>query len=256
MITVERGGGIAVLRMNDGKANAMNPAFLDSLDRALDECGSPEPAAILLTGFGGFFSAGLDLPLLVGFDRPAMEAFLRHFHESLVRLFAWPRPVVAAVNGHAIAGGCILAMQADARVMARGNFKIGVNELSLGLALPSIVVETFRIRLGEAKLGAVALGSLLHSPEEALEAGLVDALASPEELEARAREKLAPWAAAPPEAFALVKGMLRRRAVAAMETHLEEDSRRWLDVWFLPAARRRLEETVAKLQSRKAARPA
>lgn len=251
MITVERDGEIAVLRMNDGKANAMNSAFLDALNRALDESSVPAPAALLVTGFANFFSAGLDLPLLIGFDRPAMEAFLRRFHESLVRVFAWPRPVVAAVNGHAIAGGCILAMQADARVMARGSFKIGINELALGLALPSIVVETFRVRLGTAGLGAVALGSSLLAPEEALEAGLVDELASPGELEARARKKLAVWAASPLEAFALVKGMIRRGALETMKSHLEEDSRNWLDVWFLPDARRRLEEAVATLQARR-----
>ncbi len=254
MITAERDGGIAVLRMNDGKANAMNPAFLEALDRALEECRSPAPAPLLLTGFGGIFSAGLDLPLLTGFDRPAMEAFLRRFHGSLARLFAWPAPVVAAVNGHAIAGGCILAMQADARVMARGAFRIGISELALGLALPSIVVETFRVRLGAAGLSAVALGSSLHVPEDALAVGLVDELASPGELEGRARERLAAWTASPP-AFAQVKGLIRRGALEAMEAHFEEDARGWLDIWFLPETRRRLEEAVAKLQARKSARP-
>ena len=254
MITVERDGRLAVLRMSDGKANAMNPAFFDALDGALDACGGPEPAGILLTGSGTIFSAGLDLPLLVGLARPEMEAFLRRFHGSLARLFAWPLPVVAAVNGHAIAGGCVLAMQADSRVMARGSSKFGLNELALGLGLPSIVVESLRARLGSSGLTATVFGARLHTPEEALAAGLVDELAAPEELEARGREKLREWSASPP-AFAQLKALVRRGALEAMQAHLDEDARAWLDVWFLPDTRRRLEEAVAKLAARRPARP-
>ncbi|HKB72383.1 MAG TPA: enoyl-CoA hydratase/isomerase family protein [Thermoanaerobaculia bacterium] len=249
MIAAEIVDGVVLLRMDDGKANAIQGRFLGALDAALDEAGDAAP--LVLTGARRIFSAGLDLPALAGLSRPAMDELMREFHRVMLRLFLRPAPVVCAVNGHAIAGGCILAMQGDRRVMADGEGKIGVNEVRLGLSLPAIAVETFRAQLAPPALAAAALEGHLFSPAEAAAAGLVDEVAPAGDLVARA--VLAARALAPDgPAFAEMKRLLRRPAAEALSRSRDEDSCAWLDGWFSEPAQRRIGETVAKLKGRSA----
>ena len=246
MITVEKRGEVAVLRMDDGKANAMNPPFFSGLDRALTD--ARDAGALVLVGSGSFFSGGLDLPYLAPLGRPEIEAIYEALHGTMMRLFQFPAPVVAAVNGHAIAGGCILAMQSDARTMARGNFKIGLNEAQLGLAMPAFVVETLRGRLPSGSFERTILEGPLYSPEQALAAGLVDEIEETSQLEARAVERAARLASVPREAFAESKRLIRAVAVERAEKGRKDDARHWIDLWFAPPARRRIEEVVARLK--------
>jgi enoyl-CoA hydratase len=248
VITTDRRGGIAVLRMDDGKANAIQDRFLEDFDRALE--GARDADAVVMTGARKIFSAGLDLPALVALSRPAIEALMEHFHETMRRTFLWPAPVVAAVNGHAIAGGCVLAMQADRRVMAEGDAKIGINEVQIGLPLPVVVIETFRPQLSPESLARAAQEGTLFSPAEALEAGLVHAVAPADALEERAVEIARHLASVGRPAFSAVKGLLRRPAADALERARREDGSAWADVWFSDPARRRIGEIVARLKSR------
>ena len=163
-------------------------------------------------------------------------------------MFLLPAPVVAAINGHAIAGGCILAFQCDSRLMAGGSFKIGLNEARLGLALPAFVVETFRGRLAPGALERMILEGPLFSPEEAANAGLVDEVVPAPELEVRAVEKARQLASVPVAAFAESKRLLREEVSVRAEKGRREDSRRWIDLWFSPEAQRRIGEVVAKLK--------
>src|SRR5882724_3673609 len=114
MISIEKRGEIAVLRMDDGKANAMNPDFFAALEKAVGE--SAGARALVLTGSRSFFSGGLDLPFLAAQPRGRLEEIYDLLHGVMMRLFLHPAPVVAAINGHAIAGGCILAFQSDVRL--------------------------------------------------------------------------------------------------------------------------------------------
>jgi len=249
MITIEdAGSGVALLRMDDGKANAIQERFLGDFDAAL---GSAEGAdAVVLTGARKIFSAGLDLPALVELPRPAIESLMEHFHETMKRIFLWPAPVVAAVNGHAIAGGCILAMQADHRVMAEGPAKIGINEVQIGLPLPLVVIETLRAQLTPASLARAAREGTLFSPSDALAAGIVDELAEPESVEERALEAARRLMAVGRPAYSAVKRLLRRPAADAIERFRREEARAWVDVWFSDASRERLRAVVEKLKNR------
>src|SRR4051794_27933939 len=134
--------GVALLSLSAGKANAMSAELLDILDAMFSRLEASDARAAVLTGYDRFFSAGLALPTLIDLDRPAMKRFIERFNVVMMRLFAQPRPVVAAINGHAIAGGCVLALQCDWRIMAEGDFKIGLNEVQLGIGLPSVVIES------------------------------------------------------------------------------------------------------------------
>src|SRR4051812_21571385 len=113
---IERSGDVAILRMEAGKANAINAAFLDGLEKLLQ--GAAEAGAAVLTGQGGAFCAGLDLPSLMDLDLATMRGFMRRFDEVMMRVFSFTQPLIAAVNGHAVAGGCVLALQADVRIAA------------------------------------------------------------------------------------------------------------------------------------------
>lgn len=247
MISTERRDGVAFVRMDDGKANAIQERFLSDIDAAFDAAAGD---AIVLTGARKIFSAGLDLPALVDLSQAEMTALMEHFHETMRRIFLWPAPVVAAVNGHAIAGGCVLAMQADRRVMADGDGKIGINEVQIYLPLPVVVVETFRAQLSPASLAAAAQEGRLFSPAEARELGVVDAVVQPDGLETRAVETARRLAAVGRPAFAGVKALLRRPAAEALERTRAEDARAWIDAWRSDATRNRIREIVARLKSR------
>jgi enoyl-CoA hydratase len=240
-------GPVAVLTIRTGKANAIGPAFLDRLSSQLDALERSGAGALLLTGEGKAFSAGLDLPQLIGLDPPGLERFIRRFSEVMLRVFQLPIPVVAAVNGHAIAGGCVLALQADARIGARGDLRMGLNEVQLGLGLPAVILETLRWQVPPRSMLPVALEGRLVGAEEALELGLLHAVVAPESLLEEARARATALAALPGPAFRDIKRSVRAPALAAIRALEADDARRWSEIAFSPEARGRLAEVVARL---------
>ena len=243
-------GGVAVLSMRAGKANAMGAAFLERLSAQLDALEASDAAALVLTGEGKSFSSGLDLPEVIGLDRPALERFIRRFSEVMLRVFALPLPVVAAINGHAIAGGCVLALQADVRLAAAGESRIGLNEVQNGLGLPAVVLETLRCQVPARTLGPVALEGRLLGPQEAHALGLVDEVVPPAQLLAAAVLRATALAALPGPAFRQIKQAIRGPVVEAVHRTQAEDARRWVETAFSAPARARLAEVVARLTRR------
>ncbi len=238
-----------MLRLEGGKANAMSRALLDEIERLVDAFERSAARAAVLTGYERYFSAGLALPLLVDLDRAAMKSFIDRFGEVMLRVFRCARPIVAAVNGHAIAGGCVLALQCDWRVMVDGaEARIGLNETQLGIGLPSSVLEPLKLAVPPASLVPIAYEGRLFAPTEALALGLVHELAPAEELVARALARAQELAAVPSTAVAQVKLGLRRGAIDAIRARAAEETERWLDTWFAPPARERLQAAVAKLR--------
>jgi enoyl-CoA hydratase len=249
MMRIEAAGELAILRMEMGKANAVGPAFLGALDEALGELERDLPRGIVLVGYDRYFSAGLDLPALLPLERGAMRDLITLFSRVMLRLFTLPRPVVAAVNGHAVAGGCVLALQADVRLMTDDEeARIGLKEAALGIGLPTAVIETLRIQVPAAALVPIALEARLFPPLEALELGLVDALAPSGELLARAASRARELGSTPPFAYAQIKGALRAPAAETIQTRGATEAERWLDTWFSEDARRLVGEAVAKLR--------
>src|SRR2546427_8326627 len=166
---IERDGEVALIRLENGKANAIGPSFLDRLESLLGQLGDARAAVI--TGQGSAFSAGLDLPALIDLDRVGMRAFVLRFDAVMMRVFELPIPLVAAVNGHAIAGGCVLALQADVRIGADREARIGLNETQLGIGLPSLVGGTLRWEGAGPSAGGPAPGGPLVSPRQAGQPG-------------------------------------------------------------------------------------
>ena len=193
--------------------NALSTVVLTSLREALRAAGD-QP--VLLRGAGGTFSAGLNLKEVASLDRPGMERFLSLLEETFEALYLHPAPVVALVEGHAIAGGCVLALCCDWRVSgADEKARHGLNEVALGLQFPPKTWAIVNARLPSTTREQVLLGAGLHPPAEALRLGLLDEVTS--EPDARARAVLAALAAHPRQAYAATKRALRAATVALSE---------------------------------------
>jgi enoyl-CoA hydratase len=186
------------------------------------------------------FCAGLDLVESYEYDHATMERFVDAFDEMFVRLFMWDRPVVAAVNGHALAGGCILAMTADFRVFASGNAWIGLNEVDLGIPFPAGAFEIARFALRPDWWTDCLVTGRRFSPEEALGAGIVHHVTGEGQVlhEAVARARL--LAALPSEAVAPIKHALRAPALERIRATRKAARARFLECWFAPQARDRI----------------
>jgi len=246
---IESQDDLALLRMEQGKANSIGPAFLSALDGAVGELERLRPRAVVITGYERYFSAGLDLPGLLPLGREEMRDLITVFSRVMLRVFELPHPVVAAVNGHAVAGGCVLALQADARLMTDDeNARIGLKEAALGIGLPAAVIETLRCQVPASSLVPVALEGRLFTPREARELSLVDALAPAAGLVERAIARAKELAAVAPAAYAQIKGALRAPAAEVVRAKTAAEAERWLDTWFSEDGRRLVGETVARLK--------
>jgi len=230
MIHREPHGPITVLRMDHGKANAMDVELLDGLSDALSEAETSDAEALVLTGTGRIFSAGVDLFRVLDGGAEYLGRFLPALSRALKDLFTFPRPVVAALNGHAIAGGCILAAACDLRLMAQGSDgsggRIGVPELRVGVPFPTAALEILRFAIPRQHLQEVAYVGRTFSPDDALARGLVDELVDPDALIERALEAARSLAAIPTGTFQLSKRQLRRptlERIAALEKEIDPE---------------------------------
>jgi enoyl-CoA hydratase len=242
---IERQGGVAVVRLRGGKANAMSRELLAGLARLMDGLG--DAGAVVITGYERFFSAGLALPELIDLSREELATFMGEFQIAMLSVFRCPRPVIAAVNGHAIAGGCVLALMADVRLMAEGEHKIGLNEVALGIGLPPVVIEPLRLQLPASSWPAVALEGRLVTPPEARQLGLVDEVVAAERLEAVAIERAERLSRLSTQAHGQIKLALRGPALEAISATYAVESERWLDTWFSPPAQATLRAAIARL---------
>lgn len=216
--------------MRHGPANALDPALVARLGTSLDEAeGSGRP--LVLTGTDRFFSAGLDLAGLPE-DRDAMGAFVDDFDELVRRLFLFPCPTVAAVNGHAVAGGAILATACDVRIGATGGYRIGVSEVQLGVIFPAAAFEVLRAAIPAPRSAEVLLRGRLTGPEDALANGFLHELAEPEALAARAAARAEELGALPREAYTHTKRELRGGFAERALRLAAEKREGFLDTWF------------------------
>jgi enoyl-CoA hydratase len=214
-------GQVAVLYMDDGKANALSPALIGELHAALDRS-ERDAAAVVLVGRPGRFSAGFDLAVMTG-SLDGMRALVKSGAELLMRLYLHPRPLVAACTGHALAAGALLLLAADLRIGARGQSKIGLNEVAIQLTLPVFGMELARDRLATRWLTAATTQARIFDPEGACEAGYLDLLCDADGLLDTAVAQAERLAALPHPAFRDTKLRERRATVERIRATLDED---------------------------------
>ncbi len=209
MLDVTRHRGIAVLTMSDGKVQALDDTMMECIIDALESC--RDDSALILTGMGKAFSAGVNLHKILEGGKSYTEKFLPLLDRMLEKLYLFPNPVIAAINGHALAGGCILANACDYQIMSSG--KIGVTELLVGVPFPTLALNILKNSL-ESKFQeeSIYFGKI-YSTEMALERGLIREIATPEALMTRSFEAAEQFTSIPPAAFSLTKRQLRQPVV-------------------------------------------
>jgi enoyl-CoA hydratase len=250
-VGIERQGTLAVLRLYKARGNAIDEPLVEELSRAAAEVAQDASVrgVLLASGHSGLFCPGLDLVALAGYDRTSMERFMMSFAVAVWALYGLPKPVVAAVGGAAVAGGCILALTADHRVLKRGA-PIGLNEVKVGVPLPWTVTRLLRATIHAPALSRVALLGRNFVDAEAIETGLADEVAEAEGFEAACLARLEEYADKDPLALATTKAWLRESVLAEMMAREAERVQGFLDGWFSPGTQERIRATVASLRSR------
>lgn len=217
MIHLEHQNSIAIMRIAHGKVNTLDTELLSEFIDKLAAVEQSETRAMVLTGRDSSFSAGVDLFRVVNGGADYIKGFLPLLSEALLRLFTFPKPVVAAINGHAIAGGCILAWSCDYRLMAGDSGKIGIPELLVGVPFPSLPLEIVRFAVPKAHVQKVVYTGRTYNSAEALQYGLLDEITGPDELQGRAIEIAQQLATIPAESFQLTKRLMRQPTVNRYE---------------------------------------
>lgn len=249
-VTLTRDGAAGVVRLERAHGNAINDAFVESFLATLAEAESdPAIGGVLLTAGGKIFCPGLDLQELIVKDREAMERFMLRFSSMVLALYTFPKPVVVSMHGHALAGGCVLSLCADWRVLRRGAIT-GLNEVRVGVPLPFGVALIVRDAVSRSALTGVALLGRNFSDDAAVAAGLAHELADAEEIEATSRARLDEFISKDAFAFAVTKRYLRSPVVERIRANNRLLLPEWLDAWFSPGTAARIRAIVADLQGK------
>ncbi len=246
MIEVTSREDIVTIRLAHGKASALDLELVETLARAVAEFAASDARALVLTGTGSIFSAGVDLFRLTEGGREYVERFVPALGRMLLDLFSLPKPLIVAANGHAVAGGCILTLAGDYRLMAAGNGRIGMPELLVGVPFPPTVIEAIRFALPPQHLQMLMYTGRTVLPDEALRLGMVDEVVDPASLAARTEEIARQFAALPAPAFTLAKRQIRDKIISRAKHYASELDGEVLDLWSAPETHQRIREYLAK----------
>jgi enoyl-CoA hydratase len=229
-----------------GKANALDIDFCGQLAARFIELRAADARAVILTGQGRIFSAGVDLLRLSAGGAEYVRKFLPALHDLFDAVFHYPKPVVAAINGHAIAGGCVLACCADRRIMARESGRIGVTELLVGVPFPALAFEIVRFAVPPRYLPEFTLSGATYDTDAALKYGWIDEISEPEELLEDAVAVAQELAALSPPAFAQTKTQIRQAATERYRNSGTATDKAVTEIWTAPATLERIGEYVSR----------
>ncbi len=250
MIVRETRNEVEILRIEHGKVNAIDVELLEAMSEQLDVLRNSPPRGVVLTGTGRNFSAGLDLVRLLGENDDYLERLLPALDRALKDLFSFPRPVVAAVNGHAIAGGFVIACACDYRMVAEGRAKFGITELPVGVPFPPAPLEMVRQAVGGQRAREFAYSGRLFPVDEALAIGFANELVPSEELVDRAVATAGRWGAPPTVSFELTKRQMQEPVLALLARQngrFDDDIAR---VWGDPEIRAAMQAFIEKTLGR------
>lgn len=242
MLSVQEQADVVVVRMEHGRVNALDLELLGALTAAV----TGTDRAVVLTGSGSAFSAGVDLRQILDGGRGYTESFLAALSRMFRAVFEHPRPTVAAVNGHAIAGGCVLALACDVRLMSGG--RIGLTELAVGVPFPVAALEIVRHAMAE-RTDRLVLRADTMGPLEAVALGVVDQTVEADDLLARSTSLAAEMAGRSPAAYSAMKERLHRPAIRAMDTAAADDTT-VLEGWVSDDARGSIAAQLEALSAR------
>jgi enoyl-CoA hydratase len=221
LLTYSRDDRIASITLDDGKVNALSIPMLREIHAALDQA-EADAAVVVLGGREGYLSAGFDLGVFRE-EPERLPEMLRLGATLCERMLAFPTPILVAAGGHAIAAGSFLLLSADARIGVEGPFKIGLNEVRIGLTMPLFVIELARHRLVPADFDRAVISAVMYEPAEAVTSGFLDRVVAPDELGEAAAAAALDLAGLNPEAHAATKLRARARALTALHEAIEAE---------------------------------
>lgn len=235
--------GIATVTLCRGKVNALNEAVIDEMAGCFRELAAEAATrAVILTGSGKFFTYGFDIPEFLNYGKEDFLRYLTKFTDFYRDLFLFPKPVVAALNGHTMAGGCMIAIACDYRVMVAGKARIALNEINFGASLFAGSVEIMKLWLGQKNAETAVYTGALYSAEEALQIGLVHQAVAEEDLASRARTVAGEFAAKDGVAFASIKKLLRKPLAEEIRKKEKASLLEFIDIWYSEQTWKNLQE--------------
>jgi Delta3-Delta2-enoyl-CoA isomerase len=246
MLEVHDHGPVRELRLARPPVNAFCLELLQRLDGEIVSARDAGRQALVISGQPGLFSAGLDMRELLTLNDEGVRHFIAAFQRLQERIARSPIPVIAAITGHCPAGGAVLAMFCDHRIMARGPYLVGLNEVKVGLYLGNQMFRAFQRLVGAARAAALLPRGALMSPEEALAAGFVDELGEPGQVVPRALVLAAELVALPPLAYARTRALVRRDLIALFDQPEEDESAIFGSGWVTAETRERMTALLTK----------
>jgi len=242
---------LAVLQLDRGRSNAINAEMVSELKQMIQNIGKDDNiAGLIITGKDGFFSAGLDLIELYNYDEIKIREFWIEFLELVSIMVAFRKPMVAAISGHSPAGGCVLALCSDYRVMAEGKYIIGLNEVPVGIIVPSTIFHLYSFWLGNAKAYRYLLEGKLMNTDEALSSGLVDELVKPESILHAAERQIRKYMQMEATTWQQSKINLRAELLEKASADQTDMLGMMLKQWWSPSTRSILKTIIQNLQQK------
>lgn len=240
-------GSVREIRITHPPANALGPELVDQIIASLNEAGV-QAGAVVVSGLSGMFSAGLDVPQLMTLDRQEMTKFWQRFLNMLKTIATLPVPIAFAMTGHAPAGGIVMALFGDYRIMARGGYKTGLNEVQVGLVVPRPVHRALVRAVGAHTAERILVAGEIMPSEKALDIGLVDELVEdPAATIARAIEWCEQHLALPEQAMRKTREMARADLHAAFDPENAQGVEPFVEIWFSDSTRTILTTLVERL---------
>ena len=242
---------LAIITLNRGKSNSLNREMVTELTDMLTNIENDSTiGGVMITGREHFFSAGLDLIELYDYNEEEAKSFWHLFLNFTAKITAFKKPMVAAINGHSPAGGCVIALACDARVMAEGKYIIGLNEVPVGIIVPNCIFSLYSFWLGKANATRSLLEGKLFNPEEAFAIGLVDELAKPESILTAAERRVRKYMAFERTTWSQSKINIRRELIEVTSADQSADLAVMLKQWWAPSTRAILKTVIDSLQKK------
>lgn len=242
---------IAVIQLDRGRSNAINAEMVSELHQIVHDVENDSNiAGLIITGKEGFFSAGLDLIELYQYDEEKIRQFWKDFLNLVTAMVSFRKPMVSAISGHSPAGGCVLALCCDYRVMAEGKYIIGLNEVPVGIIVPQSIFHLYSFWLGHAVAYRYMLEGKLLDTDEALASGLVDEIVKPESILHAAERKIQKYIQMESTTWQQSKINMRAELTAKVGTDQSDTLEIMLKQWWSPSTRSILKTIIQNLQQK------
>ncbi len=249
-IEINKKEDYVIVKLKRGKVNAINQQMVDELRTTFRQLATDSDVkGVILTGQPHIFSAGLDVIELYGYDKTQIETFFNAFGALHIELVKFEKPLIAAVTGHSPAGGCVLVITCDYKIMAEDDsLGIGLNEVAVNVQISQNLVDAYAFWLGAGLAHQYILDGKLLTPTEALQGGLLNEISPVQEVLPRAEKKMQRYLRANKKIFSNTKRKLRKRWLEGLTEDASEDLQESMEVWWDPEVRMRMKAFVDQLK--------